>query len=229
MIHEDYMQLAFEEARKAKDRGDWPFGAVIVKDGIVVGKGYVKDKSGGDVTDHAELVAVRDTCRNLKTNDLQGCTIYCSNEPCIMCAAGIFQSNIGRVFIGVSGEDLPKLLRPRKLRIEDIAKDSGHKIEITRGLLKEKIPKIIVRFSFLSLHYFFNEFQINDPPIRINAIGRTSLKSNDGIMRSAKKTNPTTIRTIPTTILPEPCFFGRDCVPSKFIESVCADCPFAAV
>jgi hypothetical protein len=56
-----------------------------------------------------------------------------------MCAAGIFQAGIGIVFIGVSRNDLPHLLRPRKLRIEDLAKDSGYKINITRGILKEKI------------------------------------------------------------------------------------------
>jgi len=137
--HEQYMLLAFEEAKKAKARGDWPFGAVVVKDGNVVGKGHVIDKSGGDVTDHAELVALRDACRNLKTNNLEGCTIYCSNEPCMMCAAGIFQAGIGDVFIGVSRDDLPHLLRPRKLHIEDLAQDSSHKITIERGLLKDKI------------------------------------------------------------------------------------------
>jgi len=137
--HNEFMLLAFEEAKKAKDNGDWPFGAVVVKDDKVVGKGHVTDKSGGDVTDHAELVALRDACRNLKTNNLEGCSIYCSNEPCMMCAAGIFQAGIGNIFIGVSRDDLPNLLRPRKLRIEDLAQDSRHKIDIVRGILKERI------------------------------------------------------------------------------------------
>lgn len=136
---EKFMTLAIEEARIAKANGDWPFGAVVIKDNKVVGKGHVIDKSGGDVTDHAELMALREACRNLKTNNLEGCTIYCSNEPCMMCAAGIFQANIGEVCIGVSRADLPHLLRPRKLRIEDLAQDSGHDITIKRGLLKEKI------------------------------------------------------------------------------------------
>jgi len=133
------MNLAFEEAIKAKERGDWPFGAIIVKDGIVVGKGHVMDKSGGNVTDHAELVALRDACQSLKTNSLEGCSIYCSNEPCMMCTAGILQAGIGDVFIGVSRNDLPHLLRPRRLHIEDLAQDSNHRIAIQRGLLKNKI------------------------------------------------------------------------------------------
>lgn len=133
------MLLAFEEAKKAKEKGDWPFGAVVIKGGKVTGKGHATDKSGGDVTDHAELIALRDACRNLKTNNLYGCSIYCSNEPCMMCAAAIFQAEISKVFIGASRDDLPNLLRPRKLRIEDLAQDSRHKITITRGILKEKI------------------------------------------------------------------------------------------
>lgn len=137
--NEKYMLLALKEAKKAKARGDWPFGAVVVKDGKVIGKGHVTDKSDGDVTDHAELIALRDACRNLKTNNLEGCIIYSSNEPCMMCAAGIFQANIGEVYIGVSRDDLPHLLRSRKLRIEDLAQDSGHDIKIQRGLLKDHI------------------------------------------------------------------------------------------
>ncbi len=137
--HESFMTLAFEEAKKAKESGDWPFGAVVVKDGKVVGKGHVIDKTGGNVTDHAELVALRDACHNLKSNNLEECIIYCSNEPCMMCAAGIFQAGIGDVYIGVSRGDLPHLLRPRKLRIEDLAQDTSHKVTIHRGLLKDKI------------------------------------------------------------------------------------------
>lgn len=138
-LHQKCMTIAIEEAKKAKANGDWPFGAVVMKDGEFVGKGHVKDKSGGDVTDHAELVVVRVACHNLKSNNLEGCTIYCTNEPCLMCAAGIFQANIGQVVIGASRDDLSRLLRPRKLRIEDLAEDTDHKIEIIRGVLKDEI------------------------------------------------------------------------------------------
>jgi len=96
-LHQKCMAIAIEEAKKAKSNGDWPFGAIMTKNGEIVGKGHVKDKSGGDVTDHAELVAIRDACHNLKSNNLEGCTIYCTNEPCLMCAAGIFQANIGKL------------------------------------------------------------------------------------------------------------------------------------
>jgi tRNA(adenine34) deaminase len=133
------MKLAIEQAKMAKLAGDWPFGAVVVLDGKVVGSGYAKDKATGDVTDHAELVAIRVACKELGTKNLDQCTIYCSNEPCLMCASGIFQANISHIVIGASRDDLNGLLRPRKIRIEDLAEDTGQHIEITRSVLKDEV------------------------------------------------------------------------------------------
>jgi len=139
---EQWMLLAIEEAKKAKPRGDWPFGAVVIKDGNIIGRGHARDKSDGDVTDHAELIAVRDACRNVQSNDLGGCAIYCTNEPCTMCAAGIFQANIDHVYIGASRDDLSRLLRPRTLRIEHVAEDAGYTIHIVKGILKDEVLEL---------------------------------------------------------------------------------------
>lgn len=140
--HELFMLLAIEEAKRGKAHGDWPFGAVVVQNGIVVGKGYAMDKTTGDVTDHAEIIALRGACRELKINNLENCTIYCSNEPCLMCAASIFQANISHVIIGASREDLAHLLRPRKIHIDSLAQDSGRPIEIIKGVLKENVLEL---------------------------------------------------------------------------------------
>ncbi len=138
-VDETFMLEAIKEAQEAKDRGDWPFGAVVVQEGRVVGRGHTKDKTGGDVTEHAEVVALREACKLLRTNDLSNCAIYCSNEPCLMCAAAIFQAHIPQVFIGASRDDFKNLLRPRKIRIEDLVGDTGHEVTIVRGLLKDKV------------------------------------------------------------------------------------------
>lgn len=137
--HANFMFLAIEQAKLAKEKGGWPFGAVIVKEGVVVGKGYGSDKSGGDVTDHAELQALREACKALHTNDLSNCVIYCTNEPCVMCAAGICQANIRVIIIGASRDDIPWLLRPRKLRVEDIVGDSGLDVKIIKGVLRDEV------------------------------------------------------------------------------------------
>lgn len=139
MQHIDFMRMALEEAKKAKALGDLPFGAVVVCEDKVVGTGKAENNTVGDVTAHAELLAIRKATTTLKTNDLSKCSIYCTNEPCIMCAAGIFQAGISKVYIGVSRDDLPQLLRSRKIRIDSLAQDSGHKITIERGLLKSEI------------------------------------------------------------------------------------------
>lgn len=138
-LHDDFMLLAIEQAKEAKKHGNWPFGAIVVHGGKVVGKGSARDKTDGDVTDHAELMAIREACKTLGTNDLKNCTIYCSNEPCLMCASGIFQANMSRVIIGASRDDLPLLLRPRMLRIENLAEDTGRKIEIVKGVLRDEV------------------------------------------------------------------------------------------
>lgn len=137
--HKHFMRLALEEAKVSKAEGDLPFGAVVVCGGDVVGKGRAENNTTGDVTDHAELLAVRQACKRLGRNDLKDCVIYCSNEPCLMCAAGIFQAGIAKVVIGVSRTDLPDFLRPRKIAIEHLANDSSYKIEIIRDVLKDEI------------------------------------------------------------------------------------------
>ena len=91
---------------------------------------------------HAELHAVNDACKALGRSELKDCTIYCTNEPCLMCAAAIMQAKIPRIVIGLARTDLPHLLRERKFRIEHLAEDSGYKPEIVRGVLKEKILEL---------------------------------------------------------------------------------------
>ena len=74
-----------------------PFGCVIVKDGVIVGKGHNQVTSTNDPTAHAEVVAIRDACANLDTYQLTGCDLYASCEPCPMCLGAIYWSRPRRV------------------------------------------------------------------------------------------------------------------------------------
>ena len=139
---EGFMRLAIAEARQAKKEGDLPFGAVVVCNDEVVGKGRAQDNITQDVSAHAELHAVQEACKKLGTKKLVDCAIYCTNEPCMMCAAAIFQADIPKVMIGTSREDIPHILRSRKLRIDHLAEDSGHKIEIIRDILKDEVLEL---------------------------------------------------------------------------------------
>ena len=136
---EQNMRFAIEEAVQAKQNGEWPFGAVVTSNGEIVSQNRCRENEEKTVLAHAELYAVNDACKALGRNNLSDCVIYSSSEPCIMCAAAIFQARIPRVIIGASRTDLPHLLRNRKVRIEHLAEDSGYGPEIVRGVLKDEV------------------------------------------------------------------------------------------
>ena len=82
-----------------------PFGCVIVKDGKIVGRGNNKVTSHNDPTAHAEIMAIRDACKNLNTFQLEGCEIYTSCEPCPMCFGAIYWARPDKVYYGCSQQD----------------------------------------------------------------------------------------------------------------------------
>jgi tRNA(Arg) A34 adenosine deaminase TadA len=106
-----FMERAFEMRRLAIEHGDQPYGAVIVKDGRVVGEGPSAVVTGGDPTAHAEMQAIRDAARRLGTTDLSGCEMYGSSRACPMCAAGAYWANLARLVHGTALVDsgAPKL------------------------------------------------------------------------------------------------------------------------
>jgi tRNA(Arg) A34 adenosine deaminase TadA len=136
-----FMSAALEQARIAKENGELPFGAVVVKDNEIIAEGRCEEAALHTVLAHAELSAVNTACLKLGSNKLAECTIYCTNEPCPMCAAAIFQAKIPNVVIGASREDL-SFLRARKIDIQALADDSGYEIAITRDVLKQEVLKL---------------------------------------------------------------------------------------
>jgi tRNA(Arg) A34 adenosine deaminase TadA len=96
----DFMERAFEMRRLAVERGDEPYGAVAVKDGRVVGEGVSGVITDVDPTAHAELQAIRDAARRLRTRDLSGCELYGTSRACPMCEGGAFWAWISRMYHG---------------------------------------------------------------------------------------------------------------------------------
>ena len=102
----EYMRVAIEEAEENIKSGDGgPFGACIVKDGKIVGRGRNKVLKSHDPTSHAEVNAIRDASKNLGTHDLAGCEIYTSSYPCPMCLGAIIWANIKTVYYANTKED----------------------------------------------------------------------------------------------------------------------------
>lgn len=101
-----YMQIAkqlSEENLKTNEGG--PFGACIVKNGKIIGKGSNNVLKNNDPTAHAEVMAIRDACHTINSYDLSGCELYTSCYPCPMCLSAIIWSNIKKVYYGNTKED----------------------------------------------------------------------------------------------------------------------------
>ena len=105
-----YMKVADELARdNLVTNVGGPFGAVVVKNGEIVGRGSNHVLANNDPTAHAEVTAIRDACKNLGTYDLTGCEIYTSCYPCPMCLSAIIWANIKKVYYGNTKEDAAKI------------------------------------------------------------------------------------------------------------------------
>lgn len=97
-----FMQIAFEEARAAGDRGEVPIGAVLVKNGVVIGRAGNRTRELNDVTAHAEIAAIREAAASVGDERLIGADLYVTLEPCTMCAAAISFARIRRLYYGAS-------------------------------------------------------------------------------------------------------------------------------
>ena len=106
----DFMREAIRLAERGmiKNQGG-PFGAVVVRDGKIIGRGCNGVTSGNDPTAHAEVVAIRQACQRLRTFELSGCEIYTNCEPCPMCLAAIYWARIGRIYYANTRRDAAKI------------------------------------------------------------------------------------------------------------------------
>ncbi|CAA2101805.1 nucleoside deaminase [Variovorax paradoxus] len=99
MYNQAFMQRALAlSAQALQEPGTEPFGAVVVKDGAIVGEGFNHSVAHSDPTSHGEVEAIRDACRKLGTVNLAGCDLYTSCEPCAMCVAAMHIAGIGKLY-----------------------------------------------------------------------------------------------------------------------------------
>ncbi|PWV97391.1 tRNA(adenine34) deaminase [Paenibacillus cellulosilyticus] len=138
-----WMAEAIEEARKAEAIGEVPIGAVIVRNGEVIGRGYNLRETGHDATAHAEMIAIREASQHIEAWRLLDCTLYVTLEPCPMCAGAIVQSRVKRVVYGThdpkagcAGTLMNLLQEPR----------FNHETELTSGLMQEECADLLTTF-----------------------------------------------------------------------------------
>ena len=140
------MKLAIEEARKGfNNNHGGPFGAIIVRDGLVIAEAHNQVLRTNDPTAHAEILAIRKACLNLESYDLSDCEIYSTSEPCPMCFSAIHWSRLKRLYFGTTREDVSSVGFDDKIIYDIIsgkAKDAQREdINVDRdsclGLLEE--------------------------------------------------------------------------------------------
>lgn len=105
-MHEHFMKAAIDLAAEGVDRGDGgPFGAVIVRNGEIIGRGWNRVVCTNDPTAHAEIIAIREACNHTGHYHIEGAVLYTSCEPCPMCLAAAYWAHIGQVFFAARGGD----------------------------------------------------------------------------------------------------------------------------
>jgi len=139
----DFMRLALAEAEAAERDGDVPVGAVVVRDGIVIGLGRNRREVDADPTAHAEIVALRQAAKAIGGWRLDDATLFATLEPCAMCAGALVNARIARL---VYGADDPKAGAVRSLY--EVCTDArlNHRLEVVPGLLAEESASMLKFF-----------------------------------------------------------------------------------
>ena len=122
---ETYMRRAIELARRARDEGEVPVGAVVVQNEAIIGEGWNRPIAAADPTAHAEIQALRDAARRMANYRLTGATLYVTLEPCDMCVGAMFHARIARAVFGAT--DPKKRVLKNRVAIEGgvLAQDCG--------------------------------------------------------------------------------------------------------
>ncbi|MBX3064960.1 MAG: tRNA adenosine(34) deaminase TadA [Anaerolineae bacterium] len=141
--HAAWMRMALEEAALAATHGDVPVGAIAVLDGKIIGRGRNRRELDRDPTAHAEIVAMREASRTIHHWRLDEVTLYCTLEPCTMCAGAMVLARLPRLVYATSdpkagaGGSIMDILNHPKL---------NHKVQVESGVLREEAAALIVGF-----------------------------------------------------------------------------------
>ncbi len=123
-MNEAFMREAIALSIEKMEVGEGgPFGAIVVKDGNVVGRGWNRVTSANDPTAHAEVMAIREACQTLNTFDLSGCELYASCEPCPMCLAAIYWAHIDQLYYAAGRADAAVAGFDDEFLYQEVSKD----------------------------------------------------------------------------------------------------------
>ena len=137
------MKRALKEAERAYELGETPVGAVIVREGRIVGRGHNLVEQLKDPTAHAEMIAITAACETLGSKFLEGCTLYVTLEPCPMCAGAIVWARLERLVFGAFDEKAGSAST-----LYDIPQDArlNHRVEVVSGIEADRAAELLRAF-----------------------------------------------------------------------------------
>lgn len=142
-MDDKFMREALRQAKKAKAIGEMPVGAVIVRNGEIISRGYNKRETKKNAILHAEMIAIDRACKKLGGWRLPGCEMYVTLEPCPMCAGAILNSRIEHIYFGASDEKSGCC--GTKLNLMDMNL-CNVKVPVTGGVMEKECKEIIKEF-----------------------------------------------------------------------------------
>jgi tRNA(adenine34) deaminase len=143
MSDETYMRAALNEAAKAEELGEVPVGAVIVKDGAIIGRGFNLNLANNDPSAHAEIIALRNAGGVLGNHRMSDCDMFVTIEPCAMCAGALIQARLKRLVFGAvdtkagAVQSVIQVLNHPQL---------NHQMDVVSGVLANECSEVIQKF-----------------------------------------------------------------------------------
>ena len=147
-MNDQFMAEAIRLSRiKMRANCGGPFGAVIVRRGKIIARGWNQVTSANDPTAHAEVMAIRAACRKLGTFELTGCELYASCEPCPMCLAAIYWARLDKVYFGATRRDAARIDFDDALIYREIAKPVSRRRIPSQNLLRTEARKVFTEWA----------------------------------------------------------------------------------
>ncbi|MEO9887320.1 MAG: tRNA adenosine(34) deaminase TadA [Balneola sp.] len=141
--HQQHMAKALMLAEDAASKGEVPIGAIVVKDNIIIGKGFNQVEQLKDPTAHAEMIAISAACETLGNKYLSGCSLYVTLEPCSMCSGALVWSKLDKIIFGASD---PKSGGCGSLFNVASNKNLNHQVEVIQGILETDCEYLLKDF-----------------------------------------------------------------------------------
>ena len=147
-MREEFMREAIRLSRVKMQAGQGgPFGAVVVRRGRIIARGWNRVTSANDPTAHAEVMAIRAACRKLKTFHLADCELYTSCEPCPMCLAAIYWARLKMVFYASTRRDAAKIHFDDELIYREVARPVSRRLMPMKQLLRAEAGKVFAEWK----------------------------------------------------------------------------------